>query len=125
MKILKINQNLKINIEQIYSLECVDNKKDINNWNESYKKYIELYANDPISLPITEDRVFMPIMGEQNNEDDLKLYANALHNHILTIIGTQPKLVKKYYILLITGLKINISKDIYDKVNEVLDKYLI
>lgn len=125
MKILKINDNLKINIEQIYSLERTSNQKDINEWNNLYKDYIDLYSKDPITLQISEDKIFTPIFGEENDPEDLKLYAAALNEHIIDIIGVKPNYIEHYYILLITGLKINISKDIYDIIDNYLESYTI
>jgi hypothetical protein len=123
MKIVKINDNLKINIEQIYSLERTDNQNDIDIWNKNYKFYIEEYSKNPITLPISENKVFTPEFGKENDPEDLKLYTEALHNHILTIIGTPPAYVENFYVLLITGLKINIDKIIYDKINKYLEQF--
>ena len=123
MKIVKINDNLKINIEQIYSLERTDNQNDIDIWNKNYKFYIEEYSQNPITLPISENKVFTPEFGKENDPEDLKLYAEALHNHILTIIGSPPKYIENFYVLLITGLRINIDKTIYNKIDKYLDQF--
>jgi len=123
MKIVKINDNLKINIEQIYSLERTDNQNDINTWNNNYEYYLNEYSKNPITLPISDDKVFTPEFGKENDPEDLKLYIDALHNHILTIIGSPPKYVEKFCLLLITGLKINIDKTIYDKINKYLEQF--
>ena len=125
MKIVKINDNLKINIEQIYSLERTDNHKKINKWKESYNYYIDLYAKNPITLPITDNKVFTPTYDKENDPEDLKLYAEALNNHIIEIIGAPPEDVENFIILLITGLKINISKSIYEVINNYLELYVI
>lgn len=125
MKIVNINNSLKINIEQIYSIEKTDNLKEINNWKNEYKNYIEEYSKNPITLQISDNKVFAPEFGKENNKDDVKLYMVALHHHILSIIGEQPQLIENYYILLITGLKINISKDIYEKINNVFENFLV
>ena len=125
MKVVKINDNLKINIEQIYSLERKDNKYDIENWEYSYKNHLEYYTKNPITLQISDNKIFKPEFGSENNEEDLSLYAEALNNHIIDIIGEKPSFIENFYIILITGLKINISKDIYDKVDKYLDKFLL
>ena len=67
--------------------------------------------------------MFTPEFGKENDPEDLKLYMDALHNHILTIIGSPPKYVEKFCLLLITGLKINIDKTIYDKINKYLEQF--
>lgn len=125
MKIVKINDNIKINIEQIYSLQYSDNKKDIDNWNEKYNQYLNKFTEDPITLQISDDKVFTPNFHKENNAEDLKLYSIALNNHIISIIGKCPKFVQNYSLILSTGLKVNITKEIYDKVNEIFDQYLI
>jgi len=101
MKIVKINDNLKINIEQIYSLEKTTNQKDIDKWNKLYQYHIKKYSEDPITLQISDNKVFKPEFGKENNVNDLKLYSEALHNHILSIIGTCPNYIENYYVLLI------------------------
>ena len=125
MKIIQINENLKINIEQIYSLEYSDNKNDIIQWKNKYDKYLDQFTKDPITLQISDNKIFKPDFSKENNKEDLKLYSKALNEHILTIIGICPELNKKYSIILSTGLKVNVSQDIYDKINEVFNKYLI
>ena len=44
MKIVQINDNLKINIEMIYSLEKYDNQFSINEWENNYKEYLEQFT---------------------------------------------------------------------------------
>lgn len=124
MRIIKVNDNLKINIEQIYSLERTDNHKDIEKWKNEYDQYIDLYSKEPITLPITENKVFTPSYNGENDPDDLKLYMKALNNHILEIIGNPPKYEEKFYILLITGLKVNISKSVYEKIDKYLERFI-
>ena len=45
MKIIKISDNLKINIEMLYSLEKRDNKKDIDEWENRYQKYLSDFTS--------------------------------------------------------------------------------
>lgn len=124
MKIVKINDNLKINIEMIYSLERHDNKNDIDEWNNNYSKYLEELSKDPPLLTITDTEVFQPKFGETNDENKMKLYGEALNNYILSIIGNCPTYVENYFIILVTGLKINIDKTIYDAIDEYLNNFL-
>ena len=112
MKIIKINDNLKINIEMLYSLEKHNNKKYIDEWENRYQKYLSDFSEDPPMLAITEDEVFQPVYGE------------ALSNHIISIIGACPIYEETYSVILCTGLKINIDKTIYDAIDNYLSKYL-
>lgn len=124
MKIIKISDNLKINIEMLYSLEKRDNKKDIDGWENKYQKYLSDFTQDPPMLAITDDEVFQPVFGEEVDEDKMKLYGDALSNHIISIIGACPIYNETYFVILASGLKINIDKTIYDAIDKYLDKFL-
>lgn len=124
MKIIKINDNLKINIEMLYSLEKRDNKKDIDEWENRYQKYLSDFTQEPPMLAITDDEVFQPVFGEEVDEDKMKLYGDALSNHIISIIGACPIYNETYFVILASGLKINIDKTIYDAIDEYLNKFM-
>lgn len=123
MKIVKINDNLKINIEMLYSLENSSNENEIKQWHNDYKKYLDMFSKDPPLLPIENERLFAPKYNEQNNENDLKLYSKALNDYIISIINDKPIYKENYWIILSTGLKINVNKEIYNKIDEYLKKY--
>ena len=124
MKIIKINDNVKINIEMIYSLERKDNQTEINEWNNEYKNLIQEFTNNPPLLAIDNDELFQPKVDEINDREKMIQYGEALNTYILGIIGEQPKFIEKYQIILVTGLKINIDKYIYNKINDYLEKYI-
>ena len=124
MKIIKISDNLKINIEMLYSLEKRDNKKDIDEWENRYQKYLSDFTQEPPMLAITDDEVFQPVFGEEVDEDKMKLYGDALSNHIISIIGACPIYNETYFVILASGLKINIDKTIYDAIDEYLNKFM-
>lgn len=124
MKIIKISDNLKINIEMLYSLEKRDNKKDIDEWENKYQKYLTNFTQDPPMLAITDDEVFQPVFGEEVDEGKMKLYGDALSNHIISIIGACPIYNETYFVILASGLKINIDKTIYDAIDEYLNKFI-
>ena len=124
MKIIKISDNLKINIEMLYSLEKRDNKKDIDEWENRYQKYLSDFTQEPPMLAITDDEVFQPVFGEEVDEDKMKLYGDALSNHIISIIGACPIYNETYFVILASGLKINIDKTIYNAIDEYLNKFI-
>jgi hypothetical protein len=124
MKIIKISDNIKINIEMLYSLEKRDNHKDIEEWESRYQKYLSEYSADPPLLAITDDEVFQPVFGEEVDTEKMKLYGEALSNHIISIIGVCPVYNETYFVILNSGLKINIDKTIYDAIDKYLDKFL-
>ncbi len=124
MKIIKINDNIKINIEMIYSLEYHNNQYLIDEWKNKYTLQLEKYSKDPPLLPISDNEVYKPIFGESINNDKMKLYGNALTSYIINCIGECPKYTETYFIILCTGLKVNIDVNIYNKINEYLEKYI-
>ena len=124
MKIVQINDNLKINIEMIYSLEKHNNQFDIDEWENNYKVYLEQFTKDPPLLEINEGELYRPNINETIDKDKLKLYGEALNYHILNIVGEKPYYYEEYFLILCTGLKVNIDKTIYDKVNEYLNNFL-
>jgi len=125
MKIIKINDNIKINIEMIYSLEYHNNNNDIIKWENDYKSYLDKFAQDPPILPISNTEVYRPIYGEKIDKDKMQLYSNELNAHIISIIGDRPEYIENYYVILSSGLKVNIDKSIYDIIDKYLDKFII
>jgi len=125
MKIIKINDNLKINIENLYSLEKTSNQNEINIWEESYKELINEYAKDPPMLIIGEEDFYKPEYGENIDNEKLSKYTNALNKHIVEIIGEKPIYTETYLIILNTGLKVNVDESIYNKINKCLQQYEI
>lgn len=125
MKIVKINDNLKINIEQIYSLERKNNQNKINDWLDEYNEYVKDFTENPPELMIDDIKVYKPEFDKKNSKEDLNKYMKALESYIISIIGEKPKYKENYSIILITGLKINIDQSIYDKINQILEQYII
>lgn len=124
MKIVQINDNLKINIEMIYSLEKYDNQFNINEWENNYKEYLEQFTKEPPLLEIDGGELYQPNVNEVIDTDKCKAYAEALNEYIINTIGEKPDYYEEFCIILCTGLKVNIDKTIYDKVNEYLERYI-
>jgi hypothetical protein len=55
----------------------------------------------------------------------MQLYSNELNAHIISIIGDRPEYIENYYVILSSGLKVNIDKSIYDIIDKYLDKFII
>ena len=124
MKIIQISNNIKINIELIYSLEHRTNQSEINEWDNEYQRCISEFSEEPPLLPISDEELYKPVYGEENDTEKMQLYANALSTYINSIIGEKPILEENYIVILSTGLKINVDKFIYDKLNKALEKYI-
>lgn len=125
MKIVKINDDLKINIDCIYSLQCQNNDNDILKWEESYNELMQEYYDNPPILALDNDELYKPEYGETIDNDKLSKYTDALNNYIITIIGKKPQYIETYILILTTGIKVSIDKIIYDALNKILEKFEI
>lgn len=125
MKIVKINDDLKINIDCIYSLQCQNNDNDILKWEESYNELMQEYYDNPPILALDDDELYKPEYGETIDNDKLSKYTDALNDYIITIIGKKPQYTETYILILTTGIKVSIDKVIYDALNKILEKFEI
>ena len=125
MKIVKINEDLKINIDCIYSLQHQNNNNDILKWEESYNELMQEYYDNPPLLQLDNDELYKPEYGETIDNDKLSKYTDALNNYIITIIGEKPQYIETYILILTTGIKVSIDKIIYDTLNKILEKFEI
>lgn len=125
MKIVKINDDLKINIDCIYSLQCQNNDNDILKWEESYNELMQEYYDNPPILALDDDELYKPEYGETIDNDKLSKYTDALNDYIITIIGKKPQYTETYILILTTGIKVSIDKIIYDALNKILEKFEI
>ena len=125
MKIVKINEDLKINIDCIYSLQHQNNNNDILKWEESYNELMQEYYDNPPLLQLDNDELYKPEYGETIDNDKLSKYTDALNNYIITIIGEKPQYIETYILILTTGIKVSIDKVIYDALSKILEKFEI
>ena len=125
MKIVKINDDLKINIDCIYSLQCQNNDNDILKWEESYNELMQEYYDNPPLLALDNDELYKPEYGETIDNDKLSKYTDALNNYIITIIGEKPQYIETYILILTTGIKVSIDKIIYNALSKILEKFEI
>ena len=125
MKIVKINEDLKINIDCIYSLQHQNNNNDILKWEESYNELMQEYYDNPPLLQLDNDELYKPEYGETIDNDKLSKYTDALNNYIITIIGEKPQYIETYILILTTGIKVSIDKIIYDALSKILEKFEI
>ena len=125
MKIVKINEDLKINIDCIYSLQHQNNNNDILKWEESYNELMQEYYDNPPLLQLDNDELYKPEYGETIDNDKLSKYTDALNNYIITIIGEKPQYIETYILILTTGIKVAIDKIIYDTLSKILEKFEI
>lgn len=125
MKIVKVNDNLLINIEQIYSLEKTNNNADIQSWEDLYNQTLNEYYKNPPELMLDGGIYFKPVFEKENDQKHLQEYIKKLNDLIINDIGPKPYFYETYKVILSTGLQITIDKNIYDHIEKYLLKYVL
>lgn len=125
MKVVKVNDNLLINIEQVYSLEKSNNNADIQSWENTYEETLNEYYKNPPELMLNGGIYFKPNFNDENDPKILEEYIKKINELIIDDIGAKPYFYETYKVILSTGLQITIDKNIYDHIEKYLLKYLI
>lgn len=111
MNTIRLNDNFIINIDHIYSLQCVSNDAKYKEWNtavqaalssDSFKKFAEKNINNIDTNSI--ERIYDIIESQ---------------------IGPCPPIEKQYIITLNTGITIDVDEKIYNIINNTLESYRI
>ena len=121
MRFVWINENYRVNIESIFSLErrYVLNE-DFKIWAQQYEQLIEEYkTNLP---PIKDEEGIVHKVSNNSSQEDIQLYSKLIKDEIYDKIGEQPNEYNyTYCIILSTGVKVNISQDKYEEINKIID----
>lgn len=125
--IIKINDDLRININNIYSTQHIVEKQDNINFTYATRKldekineeYNELIAQRPTLTNIYNEE----ITPEAPNYYDA-VRETVCYNHINDELPDKYIITDKYVIILNSGTSVVVNKEIYDKVNIVLNKFL-
>ena len=122
MKFIKLTNNYRINIESIFSLEHQYLKnKEYDEWKSNYDNLLDAYQKSLI--PLKKENGELLKISENSSEEDIKEYAQLIAEEIYDKIGEEPEKYKdNYQIILSTGLKISISKDKFDAINNALNE---
>lgn len=124
MILFELSEDLIINLEHIYILSKSDNTLDIKIWENNYEEYVEELTHKPIPFEI-DGELFIPDFNDSNNDlDKVSEYMKKLNSYIIEIIGEKPYYKETYFTILNSGNKIEISKDVYNKLKEQLKKYI-
>jgi hypothetical protein len=124
MKIVKVNDSLLINIEQIYSLEKTNNNDYIKEWEDCYNDMLNNYYENPPEYILTGGIMFKPDFNGENDPKLMEEYMKKINDEIIEQLGSKPYFYETYKLILSTGLQVSIDKNIYDKVKKCLLKYL-
>ena len=125
MILFELSEDLIINLEHIYILSKSDNALDIKIWENNYEEYVKELTHKPIPFEI-DGELFIPDFNDSNNDlDKVSKYMKELNSYIIEIIGEKPYYKETYFTILNSGNKIEISKDVYNKLKEQLKKYIV
>jgi hypothetical protein len=114
MKYVEIGDGLLINIEHIYALSIESNRQDVIDWENTYDSYIKSFYDNPIELNI-DGKLYAPDFKTETNKELLEKYINALQDYIIELLGVKPEYVENYFTILASGNRVNLSKEVYDK----------
>ena len=137
-KFVWINGIYRVNINAIFSLEkrAKDNTSEYNRWKEEYDYYMNLYDEQEIEIwdndidentkeiedefAVEPKKYFPPT--DPTPEEKLQ-WDEFKKNYIYTVIGDPPDFwTYEYWIILSTGLKVEIAKDKFEYINKVIDE---
>jgi ABC-type dipeptide/oligopeptide/nickel transport system permease component len=125
--IIKINDDLRINVNTIYSTQHIIEKQD----NEEYASAINKLnqqINEEYNELIAQRPVLTNIYGENISPDAPNYYDAvkelAKYNHINDELPDKYINCHKYVIILNSGTSVIVNKEIYDNINTVLDKFI-
>lgn len=119
-KFIKINNNLSINIDSIYSIayettDDIENKEEV----EEFETKLNDYCSELPYLEVSPGVMWRPGFGKYLEEYNNR-YCELLQKVVTENIGVIPEKIyrKNYYLILTNGTKVNIDKIIYDKLME-------
>ena len=113
MKFIWLTENYRVNIDSIFSLErkYIENIEAVKAWYDSY----QTWKDDIIVHGIHTDTIDIDIDDIDNNHQ-------IIDSYIKNMIGECPLgYTIEYYIILSTGVKVNISEDKFNVINEAID----
>lgn len=122
-KFIKINNNLSINIDSIYSIayettDDIENKEEV----EEFETKLNEYCSELPYLEVSPGMMWRPGSGRYLEEYNNR-YCELLQKMVTENIGVIPEKIyrKNYYLILTNGTKVNIDKIIYDKLMEIVE----
>ena len=118
MRFYWVTDNYRVNLENIFSLEkkYVDNSSAIKDWENAFQYWIDEIKEKGLH---TMDHDIEILDDSNINQED----ANIIYQYIIGNIGEKPKEYEiEYYIILSTGIKVQLSEDKYQKINELIDQ---
>ena len=127
-KFIKINDNLSINVDSIYSIASevtneLSNIEEIQKFRNKAERF-----KDELKTNLPELEIKPGIMYKPDKdgivEEYYDSYLEKLQVYITTTLGQEPDYIYKinYYLYLLNGTKVNIDKTIYNKLMELVEE---
>lgn len=123
-KFIKINDNLSINIDSIYSIAKEISDELVNqDIVDDYEKKLKECCSDLPYLEIETGLIWKPSPSINNSYYD-DLYVKKLEIWLKENLGEPPEkiYVENYYLILTIGTKVNIDEIIYNKLIEYVEE---
>lgn len=110
MKAIKINDNLYINVDAVYSIQHTVNTAQQDAWNKAVE---DAFKSDS----------FKQYM-QHNNIEDPQENIEEIYNIIISQIGECPQAEHVYTVLLSSGVKVSVDENIYNEIKKYMDSTL-
>ncbi len=122
MNFVWITPTYRVNIESIFSLQCeseIENP-DYDKWQDNYDEYLTTIEKELPPLEIDGNSI--DIKEDGISQETIDKYIETLQEKIKASLGPiPPQFICKYAIVTHTGLKIYVSEDKYNQINEIID----
>ena len=123
-----ITENYRVNINAIFSLEKrgKDNSAAYNTWLQGYQNNLEYFSENPIEVWDDENETMIKYDANYDfsNNDQFENYDEFKVRYIVdNIMGPEPPLwTYEYWIILSTGIKMQIAQDKFEHINDIITK---
>lgn len=119
-KFIWITDDYRINVDAIFSLQKINNDNELSQWKNKYNNFINNLESYP-ELQVSSEMLWTPTSGIKVDDEYINKYAEQFEIWAESQIGSKPKCIEQYILILCTGVKIIITKDKYEEINKVID----
>ena len=122
MNFVWITNRYRVNLNNIFSLENrrVENTNAITEWDNKFNELLDQYIKNGIHDEITGVDIDFDI--DNITEEQINFIANYIKENN---IGNQPpQYVDEYYVILSTGLTVQLPQDKFELINKHIDNLI-
>lgn len=125
MKFVDINENYKVNLDAIFSLErrIIPNKEECERYNDKLDIVSAEITENPPSL-LCNGEMYNPVHDVNAKDNPLfEEYEKKLKEYLYSQVGEQPPLYKyEYYAILSTGMKVQLAQNKYEAITKAISQ---